>query len=88
MVAYCIISNICITMYYIVRTIINISMPKDMARDIKREVKAGGFSSVSEFIRAAIRVYRREQLVLEVGKAEREFAEGKAIKLKSLADLD
>ncbi len=39
------------------RNIVNISVPAEMAKDIKREVKAGKFASTSEFMRHLIRMW-------------------------------
>jgi len=66
-------------MYYM-RHILNISLPKEMVADIKRETKSGRFSSVSEFIRATVREYRISQAVRIAEKGEREYREGKTIK--------
>ncbi len=73
-------------MYYM-RSVLNISLPKEMAQEIRREVKSGKFSSVSEFMRAAVRAYRVERLLRLVRKGEKEFAEGKTFISKSVRDL-
>ena len=80
------------------RSIINISLPKAMADQIKHEVKQGGYASTSEFIRALMREYNRaklaEELHAETYKFERAYAKGpEYVKkagfkvLKSLKDL-
>jgi Arc/MetJ-type ribon-helix-helix transcriptional regulator len=84
-------------MYYM-RTIVNISLPKEMADELKREVKREGFASTSEFIRALIREYKRAQLAKELHAQVRAFERAKAkgpealkkagfSELKSLKDL-
>jgi len=73
-------------MYYM-RTIVNISLPKEMADEIKREVKREGFASTSEFIRALIREYKRAKLAEELHAQVRDFERGKGKILRSLKDL-
>ncbi|MFA6158647.1 MAG: ribbon-helix-helix domain-containing protein [Candidatus Paceibacterota bacterium] len=72
------------------RKILNISLPEELAEEIRREVKDGGFASVSEFIRAALRVYR-EEIILRREHRElrvhKEFQKKKAFQLKSMRDL-
>lgn len=74
-------------MYYIMRKIMNISLPEEMARDIRKEVKTGHFSSVSEFIRAAVREYRSQSLLRDSRRAHRDYIDGKLPVLNSLKDL-
>ena len=84
-------------MYYM-RTIVNISLPKEMAEEIKREVKREGFTSTSEFVRSLLREYKRAKLAKELHAQRRSFeraiAKGPASlekagfkELKSLKDL-
>jgi len=37
------------------RSVMNISLPKELVPEIEREIKKGGFSTKSEFVRAALR---------------------------------
>lgn len=69
------------------RNIVNISLPKEMVVDIKREVKRGKFASTSEFMRHLIRVWNIEQLMQTVEKSRAEIAAGKGKVLRSLKDL-
>ncbi len=69
------------------RNIVNISVPAEMAKDIKREVKAGKFASTSEFVRHLIRMWNTEQLMLNVEKSRAEILAGKGKVLRSLKDL-
>lgn len=73
-------------MYYM-RSVLNISLPEATVRDIKREVKRGGYTSVSEYIRYVIREQQAYQLARELKQEMKEFKNGKAKKLRSLADL-
>ena len=69
------------------RQIVNISLPKEMVADIKREVKAGKFASTSEFMRHLIRVWNMEKIMQDVEKSRKEIAIGKGRLLRSLKDL-
>lgn len=69
------------------RNIMNISLPKEMVVDIKREVKAGKFASTSEFVRHLIRLWNTEQLMRDVEQSRKEIAAGKGRVLRSLKDL-
>ena len=73
-------------MYYM-RQILNISLPEKMAENIRHDVKDGEFSSVSEFMRAAVRFYRTEVLLHKVRKSEKEFKEGKTKTITSFTEL-
>ncbi|KKU58448.1 MAG: CopG/Arc/MetJ DNA-binding domain-containing transcriptional regulator [Parcubacteria group bacterium GW2011_GWA2_47_12] len=69
------------------RNIVNISLPKEMAADIKREVKVGKFASTSEFMRHLIRVWNTERLMRDIEQSRAEIAAGKGKVLRSLRDL-
>lgn len=69
------------------RNIMNISLPKEMVVDIKREVKAGKFASTSEFMRHLIRVWNTKKLAEELKKEREQFRKGNDKVLKSLRDL-
>ncbi len=69
------------------RNIVNISLPKEMAADIKREVKVGKFASTSEFMRHLIRVWNTERLMRDIKQSRAEIAAGKGKVLRSLRDL-
>lgn len=70
------------------RTIINISLPLSMAKEVKKEVKEGGFASVSEFFRHILRTWKEKKLYSELQKNKKEFEAGKGKILHSLSDLD
>ena len=48
------------------RNIINISLPVEMVKIVKREVKKGKYASVSEFFRALLREYEENKLLAEI----------------------
>ncbi len=69
------------------RNIVNISLPEKMVKVIKKEVKAGGYASVSEFFRYLIREWNTNKLAEELKKDRLRFEAGKGKVLKSLKDL-
>lgn len=69
------------------REVINISLPKTMADQIRAEVKNNDYASVSEFMRHLIRSWNTQKLALELEADRKEFKKGKAKELKSLKDL-
>jgi len=66
------------------RSIINISLPKEMVKVVEKEVKKGRFASTSEYIRYLI---RRDELAKLLEKSRREIMSGKGKVLHSLKDL-
>lgn len=58
-----------------------------MAKLVEKEVKSGNFASKSEYFRALIRGKEEEKLLSELRESQREIAEGKGKRLKSLRDL-
>lgn len=69
------------------RSIVNISVPEKVKKEMELAVKQGGFASKSEFIRDLMRLWREEQLLKEIRQSQREFARGKGKLLRSLKDL-
>ena len=70
------------------RDILNVSLSKELSRDLDKMVKMGKYSSKSEFIRELIRARHEEQDLWEsVKRSEAEFRAGKGKLLKSLKDL-
>ena len=66
------------------RNVINISLPQELTKAVKKEVKAGNYASVSEFFRYLLRTHK---LAEELEKSRREFEAGKGRILRSLKDL-
>jgi len=66
------------------RTIINISVPKETAVEAKRVAREGGFASVSEYFRHLLREEKRRKLFVSL---EKQRKSGKWVKLRSLKDL-
>ena len=70
------------------RSIVNVSLPKELNKFVDREVKKGKFASKSEFFRSLLRYWQQEEKLLEeIKKSEREFSQGKGNTLKSLKGL-
>ncbi len=69
------------------RQVMNVSLPEVLVKEVKKEVKNGGYASTSEFIRHILRLWRTKQLAEELRHDQKEFKKGKGKKLTSLADL-
>ncbi|MFH1575881.1 MAG: ribbon-helix-helix domain-containing protein [Candidatus Nealsonbacteria bacterium] len=70
------------------RTIINISLPEQLDREIERVMKKGKYSTKSEFLRQLIREkLEEEDIIAQIRKSEAEFRAGKGKVLRSLKDL-
>lgn len=65
----------------------NISLPSTMAKTVKRAVKTGSYSSISEFFRNLIRGWQEEEILNKLNESRIEIASGKGKELKSLKDL-
>ena len=62
-------------------------MPPKLFSKVESIVKNNNYSSISEFIRDAIRVWEEEQLYKSIMESRKELAQGKGKKLRSLKDL-
>lgn len=70
------------------RDIINISLSKELSKEIDNMVKRGKYSTRSEFIRNLIREkIKEEELWRDIQKSEAKFQAGKGRVLRSLKDL-
>jgi len=69
------------------RNIINISLPPEMASQVKKEVASGRYASVSEFFRDLLRRYHEDQLLRDLKISQKEMKQGKGKILRSLKDL-
>lgn len=70
------------------RQIINISLPEETVKMIKAEVKAGGYASVSEFMRHLIRLWNTKKLLNDVKAAKKAFKAGNWKEFTSFKDLE
>ncbi|MEK7658393.1 MAG: ribbon-helix-helix domain-containing protein [Patescibacteria group bacterium] len=70
------------------RSIVNISLSKELVSDLNKAVKKGKYSSKSEFLRELIRErIEQEDLLRRVRISQKEIKQGKGKILKSLKDL-
>jgi Arc/MetJ-type ribon-helix-helix transcriptional regulator len=70
------------------RSIINISLSKDLKKELDKAVKKGKYSSKSEFLRELIREkFEEDDLVRRVRISQKEIEQGKGKILRSLKDL-
>ena len=69
------------------RSIVNISMPTTLKRDVEKAVKLGGYSTTSEFFRHLLRLWNSQQLAEELKRDRKKFQSGKGKILRSLRDL-
>ena len=70
------------------RSIVNISLPEEMLKDVEREVKKGKFASKSEFFRSVLRFWEEEKVLKNLKASQREISQGKGKTLHSLKDLE
>lgn len=66
------------------RSVINISLPEELTRQVQKEVRMGNYASTSEFFRHLLRTHK---LAEELKASRREFETGKGRVLHSLRDL-
>jgi Arc/MetJ-type ribon-helix-helix transcriptional regulator len=76
----------CIT-NYMPRTIINISLPSQMADRVRKEVAKGHYASVSEFFRDLLRKHDEQLVLNDLRASQQEITTGKGKTLQSLKDL-
>lgn len=69
------------------RNVINISLPREMVKMVKEEVKKGKYASVSEFFRALLREHEENMILRDVEISRKEIKEGKGKILKSFKEL-
>ena len=70
------------------RSIVNISLSKELVFDLDKAVKRGKYSSKSEFLRELIRErLEEEDLLRRVRISQKEIKQGKGKILRSLKDL-
>jgi len=69
------------------RKVVNLSLPEETLKQVKKEVKSGDYASVSEFFRHLLRLWNTQKLADELKRERDEFAAGKSRKLGSLRDL-
>lgn len=69
------------------RTIINISLPKELNKVVEVEVRKGKFATKSEFFRMLVRLWEEGKMRQDLEESRRELKDGRGKLLKSLTDL-
>lgn len=69
------------------RSVINISLPQTLKKEVEQAVRHGGYATKSEFIRELLRLWKEEQLLKNLRESRAEMAAGKGKVLRSLKDL-
>jgi len=69
------------------RNIVNISLPLEMVRMVKQEVKRGKYSSVSEYFRHLVRSHEENKVLASLKISRHDIAMGRAKVLRSFKDL-
>lgn len=69
------------------RTVVNISLPKQLTSVVEKEVSTGKYSSKSEFFRSLLRLWMEGKLLSELEESRNEISQSRGKLLKSLKDL-
>ena len=69
------------------REVINLSLPKAMAKSVDDIVKEGNYATRSEFFRDLLRMWMDGRIMSELAESRRELASSKGKVLKTLKDL-
>ena len=69
------------------RSIVNISLPQSVKKELEHAVKAGGYATKSEFVRDLMRLWKEEQFLQELRESQKQIMSGKGKTLKSLKTL-
>ena len=69
------------------RSIVNISLPKELDRTVEKIVKEEKYATKSEFFRDLLRMKLEGKLLRDLAESRKELALGKGRLLKSLKDL-
>ena len=69
------------------REIINISLPKELNREVERIIKKEKYATKSEFFRDLLRMRLEGKILRELAESQKELSAGKGKILKSLKGL-
>ncbi|MEK7516307.1 MAG: ribbon-helix-helix domain-containing protein [Patescibacteria group bacterium] len=69
------------------RTVMNISLPPNLTKEVAKAIKKQRYASKSEFFRHLLREWLAGRLALELEEDRQEFRSGKAKILRSMKDL-
>lgn len=74
--------------YTNMRTIITISLPTQVAKNLKKTALNENYSGVSDFVRDLYSSWEADQqLVNDLAVSKKEISQGKAVRIKSASDL-
>lgn len=69
------------------RSIINISVPQKLKKEVEAEIKRGGYATTSEFFRDLLRLWKQQHLLEDLVASRKEISRGKGKVLQSLKAL-
>ncbi|MFA4998917.1 MAG: ribbon-helix-helix domain-containing protein [Candidatus Paceibacterota bacterium] len=69
------------------RDIVNISLPKELNKEVEKIVRAEKYATKSEFFRDLLRMRLEGKILRELADSRKELALGKGKILRSLKDL-
>jgi len=69
------------------RQIVNISLPKELNKEIEKRIKEENYATKSEFFRDLIRMWLEGRTLKELAQSRKELISGNGKILKSLKDL-
>lgn len=69
------------------RTILNISLPENLAHYVEKNIESGNYATKSEFIRVILRFWMENNTLMDIKASRSELNSGKGKILKSLKDL-
>ena len=62
-------------------------MPPSFKKNLDNIMKESNYASISELFRDAVRALEDQKLIADIMESERDFAEGRFKRLRSLKDL-
>lgn len=63
-------------------------LPTAVLKTVHEEVKAGKYTSLREFLKDTLRIWKEKKLLKELRHSQKEFAQGKGKILHNFDDLD
>jgi len=69
------------------RKVVNLSLPAQTVKAVKKAVKEGNYISTSEFFRSLLRDWQEGKLLNELVESREEIESGRGKTLRSLKDL-
>ena len=70
------------------RTVVNISLPEHLTREVEKRVRRGDFATKSEFFRQVLRHWlEEEKIAQDIASSRKDIEGGKGKTLRSLKDL-